>query len=427
MNDTFGMRSDGAHLEEVPLAEIAARCGTPTYVYSRAHFVRQYQALDTALAALPHRICYAVKANSNLAVLDVFAQLGAGFDIVSGGELERVMRTGVEPTRVIFSGVGKSAAEIDHALKLGIGCFNVESTAELERIELHAGRLQRVARISIRVNPDIDARTHPYISTGLSSNKFGVPRAEALSLYRQAEQSQWLDVVGVDCHIGSQITSPEPLLDALDSLLGLVDTLAAEGIVLEHIDLGGGLGVRYRDEPEFDVTGYAADIARALGSRRLTVLLEPGRFLVGNGGVLLTRVEYLKPATAERTRGFAVVDAAMNDLIRPTLYQAWHEVCVVDPPRPHDQQGRWDVVGPVCETGDFLAHDRELALAPGSLLAIRTAGAYGFVQSSNYNTRNRAAEVLVDGARWDVVRRRETLADQLRDEMLPAPPPGLRA
>jgi len=424
MNDTFTLRSDGAYLEDVALAEVAARCGTPTYVYSRAHFVHQYTALDAAFAALPHRICYAVKANSNLAVLDVFARLGASFDIVSGGELERVMRCGIDPARVIFSGVGKSAAEIDFALKLGIGCFNVESSAELERLQHHAERLRRIARVSIRVNPDVDARTHPYISTGLKTNKFGVPAAEALSLYREAEQSKWLDVVGIDCHIGSQITSPQPLLDALDSLLELVDTLASEGIALEHIDLGGGLGVRYRDEAEFDIASYAAGIAAALGQRHLTLLLEPGRYLVANGGVLLTRVEYLKPAQGERTRSFAIVDAAMNDLIRPTLYQAWHEVCPVETiaTGAHDH---WDIVGPVCESGDFLAHDRELTLAAGALLAIRSAGAYGFVQSSNYNSRSRPAEVLVDGRRFDIVRRRETLADQVRDEMLPRAPQGL--
>ncbi len=415
MNDCFKLRDGVGYLEDVPLTAIAERCGTPTYVYSRAHFTVQYNALDTALAAVPHTICYAVKANSNLAVLNVFARLGAGFDIVSGGELERVMRAGGDPAKVIFSGVGKSAAEIDFALKLGIGCFNVESAAELERLELHARRLARRAPVSVRVNPDIDAGTHPYISTGLKTNKFGVPRDEALSLYRAVENSQWLDVVGIDCHIGSQISSPAPLLEALTSLLQLTDTLNEQGIAIRHIDIGGGLGVRYRDEAPFELDSYARDVCAALAGRNVHLLLEPGRFLVANGGVLLTRVEYLKPARDATHRNFAVLDAAMNDLIRPTLYQAWHGVSVVAPVE-HATQTRWDLVGPVCESGDFLAHDRELGLDEGALLAIHSAGAYGFVQSSNYNSRNRAAEVLVDGDQFAVVRRRETLAEQLRGE-----------
>jgi diaminopimelate decarboxylase len=420
MSDVFSIRAGVGYLEDVPLQAIAARCGTPTYVYSRAHFAAQYAALDVALAPLPHRICYAVKANSNLAVLNLFAQLGAGFDIVSGGELERVVRAGGDPAKVIFSGVGKTGAEIDFALKHDIGCFNVESSAELRRLEIHAQRLARRARISVRVNPDIDAGTHPYISTGLKTNKFGVPRDEALSLYRYAANSQWLDIIGIDCHIGSQIASPAPLLAALHGLLPLVDTLAAEGIRIDHLDLGGGLGVQYHDEPVFDLAGYAAEIKRALRGRSLTLLVEPGRFLVANGGLLLTRVEYLKPTDALDGRNFAIVDAAMNDLIRPTLYQAWHGVCEVEPPAPGARRARWDLVGPVCESGDFLAHDRDLTLADGTLLAIRSAGAYGFVQSSNYNSRNRAAEVLVDGASFAVVRRRETLAEQLHGESLPS-------
>jgi diaminopimelate decarboxylase len=416
MIDALSFREGVAYVEDVPLSQIAERCGTPTYVYSRAHFASQYAMLDAALNPLPHRICYAVKANSNLAVLNLFASLGAGFDIVSGGELERVIRAGGDPSKVVFSGVGKSGSEIDFALKLDIGAFNVESAAELERIELHAQRLARRARVSVRVNPDIDAGTHPYISTGLKTNKFGVPRDEALAMYRSASNSKWLDVIGIDCHIGSQIATPGPLLEALQSLLDLIDTLAAEGITIAHLDLGGGFGVTYRDEPPFDMPSYATALKRLLHRRELTVLVEPGRFLVANGGVLLTRVEYLKPAHQPDGRNFAIVDAAMNDLIRPTLYQAWHGVAAVETPRD-GHSARWDLVGPVCESGDFLAHDRELTLAEGTLLAIRSAGAYGFVQSSNYNSRNRPAEVLVDGADFAVVRRRETIADQISAEI----------
>ncbi len=376
--------------------------------------------LDAALAPLPHRICYAVKANSNLAVLRLFASLGAGFDIVSGGELERVLRAGGDPRNVIFSGVGKSGSEIDFALKLEIGCFNVESAAELERLEAHAKHLSRRARISVRVNPDIDAGTHPYISTGLKTNKFGVPRDEALAMYRRASNSQWLDVIGIDCHIGSQIATPKPLIEAARNLIKLVDTLAADGIHIAHLNLGGGFGVTYRDEAAFDIAGYAAQLKHLLQGRELMLSVEPGRFLVANGGVLLTRVEYLKPALQPDARSFAIVDAAMNDLIRPTLYQAWHDVIVVEP-SPDGQHARWDLVGPVCESGDFLAHDRDLTLSQGALLAIRGAGAYGFVQSSNYNSRNRCAEVLVEDHDFAVVRRRETIADQLRAEIIEAP------
>jgi diaminopimelate decarboxylase len=417
VSEELSFRDGVAHLEDVSLLHVAQRCGTPTYVYSRAHLASQYAKLDAALQQLPHRICYAVKANGNLAILNLFASLGAGFDIVSGGELERVLRAGGDPASVIFSGVGKSGAEIDFALKVGIGSFNVESAAELDRLELHAQRLSRKARVSVRVNPDIDAGTHPYISTGLKSNKFGVPRDEALAMYRRASNSQWLEVLGVDCHIGSQIAKPGPLVEALQSLLALVDTLEREGIRIEHLDLGGGFGVTYRDEPEFDVAGYASELTRLLHGRSLTVSVEPGRYLVANGGVLLTRVEYLKPARERDARNFAVVDAAMNDLIRPTLYQAWHGISVVESAARDGVRANWDIVGPVCESADFLAHDRDLTLAEGSLLAIRSAGAYGFVQSSNYNARNRAAEVLVDGASFSVVRRRETIADQLRAEV----------
>jgi diaminopimelate decarboxylase len=416
MSDALSVRDGRGFVEGVPLAQIADRCGTPTYVYSRAHFAAQFAALDTALGTLPHRICYAVKANGNLAVLRLFAQLGAGFDIVSGGELERVVRAGGDPRSVIFSGVGKSASDIDFALKLDIDSFNVESSAELERLEERARRLGKRARISVRVNPDIDAGTHPYISTGLKTNKFGVPRPEAISIYRRASNSRWLDVVGIDCHIGSQIKTPAPLIEAAENLLDIVDALARDGIGVEHVDVGGGLGVVYHDEAEFDLDAYARALTRLFAGRAQRLVLEPGRYLVANGGVLLTRVEYLKPAQTPDARNFAIVDAAMNDLIRPTLYQAWHRATVVDAPSA-GRTARWDLVGPVCETGDFLAHDRDLALAEGTLLALSGAGAYGFVQSSNYNARSRPAEVLVDGAAFAVVRRRETIGDQLRGEI----------
>jgi len=415
--DTFELRDGVLHAEQVSLVQIAEQVGTPVYVYSRAHFESRYRALVAALAPLPVDICYAVKANSNLQVLRCFHQLGAGFDIVSGGELQRVLSAGGDPSRVVFSGVGKTVAEIDFALKAGIGCFNVESGAELDRVAERANLLGRRAAISIRVNPNVDAGTHPYISTGLKRNKFGVPIAAARDLYRTAARHPALDVRGIDCHIGSQIGSPAPLLEALASLLELVDALAAEGIVLTHLDLGGGLGVRYRDELDFDVMAYGAHLRQALAGRTLRLVLEPGRFLVANGGVLLTRVEYLKSGTAPDTPNFAIVDAAMNDLIRPALYQAWHDIVpVTEPPRALAPQ-TWQIVGPVCETGDFLGHDRTLALTSGDLLAVRSAGAYGMVQSSNYNTRSRLVEVLVDGDRFTLIRRRETVRDQLRLEL----------
>ena len=411
MTPELGYRDSVLHLEDVSLETLAQACGTPAYVYSKAHFTRRYHELDRALGAVPHRICYAVKANSNLGVLRVFADLGAGFDIVSGGELERVLAAGGAPDRVVFSGVGKSTAEIAFALKCGIGCFNVESAPELDRLEQEASRIGRRAPVALRVNPDIDARTHPYISTGLKRNKFGVPAPAARELVARIVASPHFEFRGVGCHIGSQIATPAPLIEALERIVELVDELRRDGIAVEHVDLGGGLGVRYRDEPEFDLEAYARAIGQRLSGSGLTLLIEPGRFLVANGGVLLTRVEYLKPAHEPDGRSFAVVDAAMNDLIRPTLYSAWH---AIEPVRVTSRRRtRWDVVGPVCESGDFLAHDRELDLEPGALLAVLTAGAYGFVQSSNYNSRDRAPEVMVDGVGFRVVRRRETLRDQL--------------
>ena len=407
-------------LDQLPLKAIANAVGTPTYVYSKLEFEQRYQSLTQALAGIDATLCYAVKANSNLSVLRTFVELGSGFDIVSGGELQRVLEAGGSPEKTIFSGVGKSIEEIDLALKHEIGCFNVESATELKRIEARAGLLQRVAPISVRVNPNVDAGTHPYISTGLKSSKFGVPGTQAMAMYRQAQASEHCRVVGIDCHIGSQIEHSGPLLDAMQSMLDMVDALSAEGISISHLDLGGGLGVTYQDETEFDVNHYGAEIRAALVGRDLKILLEPGRYLVAGGGVLLTRVEYLKPTEDSEGRSFAIVDAAMNDLIRPALYQAWHGVEIVQPCSEREQPRQlasWDIVGPVCESGDFLAKDRQLALSEGDLLAIRSVGAYGMVQSSNYNSRPRAAEVMVEGDAFRVIRRRETIGDQISSEL----------
>lgn len=415
-------RRDGVlHAGRVSLVEVADRVGTPVYVYDRGHIESRYRALEQALAPLEADICYAVKANGNLAVLDCLARLGAGFDIVSGGELQRVISAGGDPGRVVFSGVGKRADEIDFALKTGIRCFNVESEPELERLAAHARLLGRQAPVSVRVNPDVDPQTHPYITTGLKTSKFGVSPEQALRMYRRAAADPHLHVTGIDCHIGSQIGSPAPLLEALEGLLQLTDRLAADGIAVAHIDLGGGMGVNYRpfatDVADFDVDAYGSAIRQALTGRDLRLLLEPGRYLVANAGVLLTRVEYLKPAAAAESLSFAVLDAAMNDLIRPALYQAWHDVVPVAPPAPGSATARWQLVGPVCESGDFIGHDRDLALAEGDLLAVMSAGAYGMAQSSNYNSRGRAAEVMVEKDGFRVVRRRETVRDQLALEL----------
>jgi diaminopimelate decarboxylase len=399
--------ADGAlRVEDVPLAEIAERFGTPCYVYSRAALEAAFLEFDHAFVAVPHLVCYALKANSNLAVLDVFARLGSGFDVVSGGELARVIAAGGNPAQVVFSGVGKSDDELRQGLELGILCFNVESASELERLDRLAGRLNRVAPISFRVNPDVDPRTHPYISTGLRQSKFGVPFEDAMTLYLQATKLRHLRIRGIDMHIGSQITELAPYREAAERLLGLVDRLAQSGIVLEHVDFGGGLGIRYRDESPPELADYSAMIVELLRGRRETLILEPGRRLTAEAGVLLTRVSYLKPG-AERS--FAVVDAAMNDFIRPALYDAWHEVRAVRPRR--ESPRLWQVVGPVCESADFLALDRELALAEGDLLAVMSAGAYSMSMSSNYNSRPRAPEVLVDGSAVNLVRKRETIAE----------------
>ena len=411
--DHFDDRDGHLFAEEVAVAELACRFGTPLYIYSRATLERHWHAFDRALAGRAHRVCYAVKANSNLAVLDVLARLGSGFDIVSQGELERVLAVGADPAGIVFSGVGKRAEEMECALRAGIGCFNVESAAELARLESVAGALGLVAPVSVRVNPDVDARTHPYIATGLRTAKFGVAIADAPALYRRAAASPHLRVVGVDCHIGSQLTSVEPFVDALDRVLALCTDLAAEGITVEHLDLGGGLGVRYRDEQPPHPSAWAAAINERLGDAPYEIRIEPGRAIAANAGILVTRVEYLKRGPE---RDFAIVDAAMNDLLRPALYDAWVEIVPVAPTAAEAVAATYDVVGPVCETGDFLGLQRELQLAPGDLLAVRSAGAYGFVMASNYNTRPRPAEVLVDGERAQLVRAREALADLWRGE-----------
>lgn len=411
--DAFNVRDGQLFAEDVPLSAIAERFGTPTYVYSRAHLEQQYHAYADALAGVPHLICFAVKANSNLAVLNVLARKGAGFDIVSRGELERVLAAGGDASKVVFSGVGKTRDDMRRALEVGVHCFNVESEVELERLQQVAAELGVKAPVSLRVNPDVDAHTHPYIATGLKENKFGIAIDVAEAVYARAAQLPNLDVIGVDCHIGSQLTSLEPFLDALDRLLALVDRLAARGIAIGHLDLGGGLGVRYRDETPPTPGEYIRAIRERLGNRPLALVFEPGRNIAANAGVLLTRVEYLKHT---EQKDFAIVDAAMNDLIRPALYQAWMDITPVA--ARNGETRTYDLVGPICETGDFLARGRELALAEGDLLAVRSAGAYGFVMSSNYNTRGRAAEVLVDGSAAHEVRRRETIEELFAGESL---------
>jgi diaminopimelate decarboxylase len=407
----FTSRDGQLFAEGVALSAIAERFGTPTYVYSRAHIEAQYRAYADALQGIEHLVCFAVKANSNLGVLNVLARLGAGFDIVSRGELERVLAAGGKPEKIVFSGVGKS-----RALEVGVHCFNVESTDELERLQLVAAELGVQAPVSLRVNPDVDAGTHPYISTGLKENKFGIAISDAEAVYARAAALPNLQVLGVDCHIGSQLTTLPPFLDALDRLLALIDRLAARDIHIRHLDLGGGLGVQYRDEQPPLAGDYIAAVRERIAGRSLALVFEPGRSIVANAGVLLTRVEYLKHT---EHKDFAIVDAAMNDLIRPALYQAWMDVVAV---QPRDAVARpYDIVGPICETGDFLAKGRELALEEGDLLAIRSAGAYGFVMSSNYNTRGRAAEVLVDGAQSFEVRRRESVQELFAGESLLPP------
>ncbi|MET0105263.1 MAG: diaminopimelate decarboxylase [Sedimenticola sp.] len=412
--DHFQYRGDRLHAEEVPLEQIAETYGTPCYVYSRATLERHWRAFDNAFQGHPHLVCYAVKANSNLAVLNLLARLGSGFDIVSVGELERVLAAGGDPGKVVFSGVGKRADEMRRALEVGIRCFNVESAAELERLDRVAGEMGVRAPVALRVNPDVDAQTHPYISTGLKENKFGVDINQALEVYRRAAELPNLEISGVDCHIGSQLTQVAPFLDALDRLMALVEQLSAEGIAIDHLDLGGGLGIRYTDEQPPEPAEYAGAIAERLGDVSYEIFIEPGRAIAGNAGVLLTRVEYLKHT---EEKDFALIDAAMNDLLRPTLYQAHQEIIPLVR-REGGRAGVYDLVGPICETGDFLGKERELSLSEGELLAVRSSGAYGFTMSSNYNTRPRAPEVMVDGDQVFLVREREQVEDLYRGERL---------
>lgn len=404
---TFLSRREGVlHVEDVSLDAIARDFGTPCYVYSRTALEAAYRAYARALAPHPHLICYAVKANSSLAVLNVLSRLGAGFDIVSGGELARVLAAGGDPGKVVFSGVGKTEAEMRAALEAGIHCFNVESESELLRLNRVAGDMGRVAPVSLRVNPDVDARTHPYISTGLKENKFGIAHDQVLAAYARAADLPHLRIEGIDCHIGSQLLEVAPYAEALGKVLELVDALQARGIELQHVDMGGGVGIRYRDETPISPEDFARTLLAPMAGRRQSLIIEPGRSLVGNAGWLLTRVEYLKHG---EVRDFAIVDAAMNDLMRPALYDAWHDILPVWERK--GQARAYSIVGPVCETGDFLGHDRSLVLAEGDLLAICSAGAYGMTMSSNYNTRPRAVEVMVQGGQVDEIRARERVTD----------------
>lgn len=409
----FQIKHGELYAEGVAFSQIAAEFGTPCYVYSRAALQSTFKRFQAGFAAHDHLLCFAVKANPSLAILNLFANLGAGFDIVSGGELARVLAAGGDPGKIVFSGVGKTEAEMRAALEVGIFCFNVESASELERLNSVAGSLGKVAPVSLRVNPDVDARTHPYISTGLKNNKFGVAYEDAFALYQRAAAMSNIEIHGVDCHIGSQLTELTPFLDALDRVLALVDKLEQAGIHIQHIDAGGGIGICYNDETPPDFSAYAEALLKKLAGRKVKLVLEPGRALVGNAGALLTKVEYLKHTQA---KNFAIVDAAMNDLMRPALYDAYHDIVPVRPSGGAMQT--YEVVGPVCESGDFLGHDRKLALQQGDLLAILSAGAYGMSMSSNYNTRPRAAEVMVDGNRCHLIRQRETVAQLFALEML---------
>jgi diaminopimelate decarboxylase len=413
----FAYRNGALWAEQLPLEEIARRFGTPCYVYSRAAIERHYGDYVQSLDGHQALVAYSVKANANLAVLALMARLGAGFDIVSGGELARVLAAGGDPRRVLFSGVGKSEIEIAHALEAGILCLNIESEAELERVDAVASRLGRRAPVALRVNPEIDARTHPYISTGLRQSKFGVPFADAQRLYQEAARRKHIDPIGIGCHIGSLLADPAPWIEAAERVIELADRVERMGIPLAHIDVGGGIGIRYRDEPGRSVAEFVAGALRALGARRQRLIVDPGRSIVGNAGVLLTRVEYVKRGPE---RSFLVVDAAMNDLLRPALYDAWHEVRAVREPAPGATLGTYDVVGPICESADFLAKDRPLAATAGDLLAVMSAGAYGMSMSSNYNARPRAAEVMVDGAAAHLVRRRESVQELFAGESIPA-------
>jgi len=410
--EPFPYREGRLYAEGVAIADIVAAHGTPCYIYSRAALESSYREYQQALQGCSHLICYAVKANSNLAVLNILARLGAGFDIVSGGELQRVIAAGGKPAKIVFSGVAKKPEEMAVALDLGIHCFNLESAGELEVLNRVAGELGVIAPVSVRVNPDVDAKTHPYISTGLRENKFGLTVDEALAVYRRAAELHNVSVIGMDCHIGSQLTELAPFKDALNHLLTLVDQLAQDNINIEHLDLGGGLGVRYRDEEPPSIAAYIAAIRTQTDARKLQLIFEPGRSIAANAGLLVTSVEYLK---STEQHNFAIVDAAMNDMLRPALYQAWMAIKPVQT-CPDRKTARWDIVGPVCETADFLGKDRELAPAVGDLLAIFGAGAYGFTMSSNYNSRGRAAELVVDGEQVHLARKRESITDIMRGE-----------
>lgn len=413
--DYFSFKDQQLFAEDYLLSDIAKQYGTPCYVYSKATIERHWRAFDKAAGNHPHLVCFAVKANSNLAVLNVMAKLGSGFDIVSGGELQRVLKAGGDPAKVVFSGVGKTEQEIALALEHNIKCFNVESLPELDRINQVAATLGKRAPISLRVNPDVDAKTHPYISTGLKDNKFGIERQQAVAVYQYASTLANLDIIGMDCHIGSQLTDLKPFVDALDILLTLIDELAALGIEIAHLDIGGGLGVTYKGENPPHPDEYALAIAQRMqGRETLQLIFEPGRAIVANAGVLLTKVEFIKQGAE---KNFAIVDAAMNDLIRPALYSAWQEIVPLQQNSGHTP-AVYDVVGPVCETSDFLGKGRELSIAAGDYLAVRSAGAYGFVMASNYNSRCRAAEIMVDGNQAHVVRERETVEQLFAGEHL---------
>jgi diaminopimelate decarboxylase len=414
MTDVFQHINGELFAENVAVSDLAEQFGTPLYVYSRKAFSDHYMAYANAFAGQDALVCYATKANSNIAVLNVLAKLGAGFDIVSVGELERVLKAGGDPSKVVFSGVAKTADEMRRALAVGVHCFNVESAAELERLNDVAIEMGVQAPISLRVNPDVDAQTHPYISTGLKENKFGVDIDVAKEVYARAKQLPGLKIKGVDCHIGSQLTQLDPYLDALDRVLNLVDALQEQGIELEHIDLGGGLGVTYDDEVPPTPQDFADAILPKLAGRNLKIIMEPGRSIAANAGIFVTQVEFLK---SNGDKNFAIIDGGMNDLIRPALYSAFQRIVEVQP-RTNTDKKVYDVVGPVCETGDFLGKDRELAILPGDLLAVKSSGAYGFAMASNYNTRNKPAEIMVDGDQTHLIRRRETIADQLSAESI---------
>lgn len=412
--DYFNYRNNELFAEDIAVQDIVYKYGSPCYIYSRATLERHWKAFDQAFGGQAHLICYAVKANSNIAILNLLARLGSGFDIVSLGELERVITAGGDPKKIVFSGVGKREDEILAALKIGIRCFNIEVSGELDRIDQLAGQVGVTASVSFRVNPDVDAKTHPYISTGLKENKFGIDIQQALTEYRRAAAMPNIKVTGIDCHIGSQLTETRPFLDALDKILDLVATLEAEGIKLHHLDLGGGLGICYKDEQPPEPAEYIQAVLARLGKTDFEILMEPGRAIVGNAGILVTQVEYLKPTA---NKNFAIVDAAMNDLVRPSLYSAWQNIIPVNL-QSSAEETIWDIVGPVCETGDFLGKGRPLKIAQGDLLAIRSSGAYGFTMSSNYNSRPRLAELIVDGDNLHLIRERETIAQLWAGEHL---------